>query len=126
MLREILKSKVHQATVTEANLRYEGSITIDEELLKAADIVPFEKVQVVNLNNGSRVETYCVGGPPGSGTVCMNGAAARWAQVGDLVIILSYASVSEEEARRIRPKIVFVDKYNRIRDRVDSDISASP
>ncbi len=112
-----MKSKIHQATITEANLRYEGSITIDEELLKAADILPWERVQVVNLNNGSRIETYCLPGKAGSGIVCMNGGAARWAQVGDTVILISYALADEREARTIEPKVVFVDRSNRIREK---------
>ena len=117
MLRQVLKSKIHQAIVTEANLRYEGSITIDEELLKAADILAGEKVQVVNLNNGTRLETYCVAGSPGSGIICVNGAAARWAQVGDPVIIISYAVVDDPEARSLRPRVIFVDENNRICER---------
>ena len=117
MLRSVLKSKIHQVTVTEANLRYEGSVTIDEELLKAADIIPGEKVHLLNLNNGSRIETYCVPGLPGSGTICMNGAAARSAQVGDQLLILSYGLAEEEEARTVVPKIVFVDSSNRIREK---------
>lgn len=116
MLRSMLKSKIHQATVTEANLLYEGSITIDADLMRAADLLTGEKVHIVNLNNGSRIETYCVEGAAGSGTICMNGAAARWAQVGDSVIILSYGLLDEKEARAIRPKILFVDRANRIRD----------
>ena len=116
MLRSMLKSKIHQATVTEANLLYEGSITIDGALMRAADLLPGEKVHIVNLNNGSRIETYCVEGDPGSGTICMNGAAARWAQVGDSVIILSYAQMEDREARSQRPRIVFVDRSNRIRE----------
>ncbi len=118
MLRSIMKSKIHRAIVTDANLRYEGSITIDEDLLKVADILPGEKVQVVNLNNASRIETYCVAGSPGSGTICMNGAAARWAQVGDAVIIISYGLVETQEARTFQPKIVWVDSSNRIREKV--------
>ncbi len=117
MLRSMMKSKIHQATVTEANLQYEGSITIDEQLLQAADIYPGEKVQIVNLNNGSRIETYVLAGAPGSGTVCLNGGAARWAQVGDTVIVISYGLVEEREARSIRPKVVFVDQSNRIREK---------
>ena len=112
----MLKSKIHRATVTEANLQYEGSITIDGDLLRAADLLPGEQVHVVNLNNGSRIETYAVEGPAGSGTICMNGAAARWAQVGDTVILISYAWVSDEQARRNRPKVVFVDGANRVRE----------
>jgi aspartate 1-decarboxylase len=113
MLRILCKSKIHGATVTEANLRYSGSITIDEALLEAADIVPTERVQIVNLHNGSRVETYVVAGPRGSGIICMNGAAARWAQVGDTVIIISYALADAREAAKHRMKIVFVDRQNR-------------
>lgn len=113
----MLKSKIHQATVTEANLRYEGSITIDEDLLKAADILPGEKVQVVNLNNGSRIETYCLTGPAGSGVICLNGGAARWAVVGDELIIISYAMADEKEIQGIAPRIVFVDSSNRIREK---------
>ncbi len=117
MFRTLLKSKIHQATVTEANLQYEGSITIDSDLLKAADLLTWEKVHVVNVNNGSRIETYCIPGKAGSGIICMNGAAARWAQVGDIVIILSYAQVDDEEARTMKPSIVFVDKANNIQER---------
>ena len=116
MLRTVLKSKIHQATVTEANLQYEGSITIDTELLKAADLLPWEKVHIVNLNNGSRIETYCIPGKSSSGVICMNGAAARWAQVGDQVIIISYAMLEDEQARLVRPKVVFVDRSNKIRE----------
>ena len=111
----MLKSKIHRATVTEANLHYEGSITVDADLLKAADILAGEKVHVVNLNNGSRIETYCVDGAPRSGTICMNGAAARQAHVGDTVIILSYGLLEEREALQHKPKIVWVDHSNRIR-----------
>lgn len=116
MLRNMMKSKIHQATVTEANLQYEGSITVDTDLLRAADILPGERVQVVNLMNGSRVETYCLEGPAGSGTICLNGGAARWAQVGDKVILISYALVETEEARQMKRKVVFVDAANRIRE----------
>ena len=111
----MLKSKIHRATVTEANLEYEGSITIDGELLRKADILPGEKVHVVNLHNGSRIETYSVEGAAGSGILCMNGAAARWAQVGDTVIVLSYAQMEEREARSHQPKIVLVDRANHSR-----------
>ena len=116
MLRSMMKSKIHRATVTEANLQYEGSITIDRNLLRAADLLPGEQVHIVNLNNGSRIETYCVEGEAGSGTICMNGAAARWAQVGDQVIIISYAMLEDEQARLYRPKVVFVDRSNKIRE----------
>ena len=114
MLRTILKSKIHGATVTEANLRYTGSITIDAKLLKASDILPNERVQIVNLNNGSRVETYVMEGRAGSGTICMNGAAARWAHKGDIVIIISYCHVENAEIKKIKPRLIFVDAKNRI------------
>lgn len=115
MLRVLMKSKIHGATVTEANLKYTGSITIDRELLCASDIREFERVQIVNLHNGSRVETYVLEGKPGSGTICMNGAAARWAEVGDRVIIISYALMRDAQTKRHKPRIVFVDDKNRIK-----------
>ena len=115
MLRVMMKSKIHGATVTEANLRYTGSITIDRNLLKASDMYPFERVQIVNLNNGSRVETYVLEGQPGSGTICMNGAAARWAEAGDKVIIISYGLMEPKEIRKHLPKVIFVDEKNRIK-----------
>ncbi len=108
-----MKSKIHGATVTEANLRYTGSITIDKQLLKKADICTFERVQIVNLNNGSRVETYVLEGAAGSGTICMNGAAARWAEVGDKVIIISYGLMTASEMKKHRPRVLFVDDRNR-------------
>lgn len=114
MHRFIYKSKIHRATVTDANLNYAGSITIDGKLLKAADIFPNERVQIVNLNNGSRVETYVMAGKPGSGTICMNGAAARWAQPQDKVIIISYCLLSGEEIKKHKPKVILVDGKNRI------------
>ena len=114
MIRVMMKSKIHGATVTEANLQYTGSITIDKKLLKLSNITPFERVQIVNLHNGTRVETYVLEGAAGSGTICMNGAAARWAQIGDKVIIISYALLSEREIRRHRPRIVFPDDKNRV------------
>ena len=113
-MREMCRAKIHAATVTEANLHYLGSITIDRDLLEAADILPYEKVQVVNLMNGGRIETYAIEGERGSGRICLNGAAARHAQVGDKVIIMSFAIATEEEARRWVPKVVFVDDRNRL------------
>ena len=110
-----MKSKIHGATVTEANLRYTGSITIDKNLLGAADICPFERVQIVNLHNGSRVETYVLEGAAGSGTICMNGAAARWAEVGDKVIIISYGLLTSAEIKKHRPKVIFVNDKNRMK-----------
>ena len=112
-MRVLMKSKIHGATVTEANLKYTGSITIDKNLLKASDICAFERVQIVNLHNGTRVETYVLEGPPGSGTICMNGAAARWAEVGDKVIIISYALLTNAERKKHRPEVIFVDEKNR-------------
>lgn len=114
MYRTMLKSKIHRAVLTEANLNYIGSITIDRDLMDAADILPYEKVQVVNNNNGARFETYCIEGPRGSGVVCLNGAAARLGQPGDILIILSYAVVTDAEAQKLEPRVVFVDEKNRI------------
>lgn len=114
MLRTLLKSKLHRCRVTEANLRYEGSITIDATLMKAADILEAEKVEVLNLNNGQRLETYAIAGRAASGVVCLNGPAARGACVGDEVIIVSYVLVDEREAQQVVPKIVKVDGKNRI------------
>lgn len=113
MMRQMMKSKLHRATVTEANLNYVGSVTIDEDLLELVDILPDEKVQVVNNNNGARLETYAIAGPRGSGVVCLNGAAARLVQVGDSVIIISYGLLSEEEVRSHKPKIAILGENNR-------------
>ena len=115
MLRTVCKSKIHGARVTEANLQYTGSLTLDPLLMRAADLVPYEQVQVVNLNNGERFETYCIEGVPGSGTICLNGAAARLAVVGDTIIVLSYAQVTPEELEHLTPKLVFLDERNTIR-----------
>ncbi|MGD8321637.1 MAG: aspartate 1-decarboxylase [Gemmatimonadota bacterium] len=114
MLIEICKSKIHRATVTDADLNYVGSITIDEDLLDAAIVLPYEKVQVVNINNGARFETYTIAGERGSGTVCLNGAAARLAQPGDVVIIISYGLVDAGEARGHEPVVVVPGEGNRI------------
>ena len=114
MLRTMCKGKIHRATVTQADLNYVGSITIDQDLLDAADIYPYEKVQVVNINNGARLETYTIPGARGSGVICLNGAAARLNAVGDLVIIISYAQCNEEEIRSLQPHVVFVDENNRM------------
>lgn len=104
--------KIHRATVTEANLNYMGSITIDEDLLDAAGILPGELVQIVNNNNGARLETYTIPGKRGSGVICLNGAAARMTQVGDIVIIMGYAQMTLEEAKSFVPKVVMVDEHN--------------
>ena len=126
MFRTVCKSKIHGATVTEANLQYTGSLTLDPHLMQAADLVPYEQVQVVNLNNGERFETYCIEGAPGSGTVCLNGAAARLALVGDKIIIISYAQAADEELREHVPKLVFLDEQNRIRQVVTEDVRLTP
>ncbi len=106
---EVVKSKIHRVTVTEADLQYVGSITIDEDLMDAANIIPNEKVQVVNINNGERLETYVIKGERGSGEVCLNGPAARKVAVGDIIIIISYALMDFEEAKSFEPSIVFPD-----------------
>jgi aspartate 1-decarboxylase len=108
------KSKIHRATVTDANLNYEGSITIDEDLMDAADLLPYEKVQIVNNNNGARFETYIIKGKRGTGTICLNGAAARLVQAGDIVIIISYVQVDESELATFKPKILSVDEKNQV------------
>lgn len=113
MLIEVLKSKIHRAVITEANLNYVGSITIDEDLMDAANIIENEKVQVVNVNNGERLETYVIKGKRGSGTCCLNGPAARKAMVGDVVVIISYATMEMEEARKFQPWIVFPKEGNK-------------
>lgn len=119
MLRTMCKGKIHRATVTQANLNYVGSITIDQDLLDAANIYPYEKVQVVNISNGSRLETYTIAGARGSGVICLNGAAARLTAEGDLVIIISYAQFNEAEIRSLVPQIVFVDENNHIVEKKD-------
>jgi aspartate 1-decarboxylase len=116
MLRTILKSKIHRAKVTEANLYYEGSITIDTELMDAADILEFEKVEVFNVNNGTRLETYAIRGKAGSGVICLNGPAARGACVGDHIIIVSYMLVGPEDVKKIKPRIIKVDERNCVKN----------
>ncbi|MBP6826726.1 MAG: aspartate 1-decarboxylase [Saprospiraceae bacterium] len=114
MFIEVFKSKIHRVRVTQADLNYIGSITIDEELLEAANILEGEKVQIVNNNNGERIETYTIRGERGSGVICLNGAAARRVQVGDIVIIISYALMTPEEAKTFRPIALFPDENNRL------------
>lgn len=111
---EVLKSKIHRARVTQAELHYVGSITIDEDLLEAANMLEGEKVQIVNVNNGERIETYTIKGERGSGMVCLNGPAARRVQVGDIIIIISYASMDFEEAKTFKPAIIFPDNDNKL------------
>ena len=114
MFRTMLKSKIHRATVTQADLHYVGSVTVDRDLMDAADLLPGEQVAIVDINNGARLETYVIEGPRGSGVIGINGAAARLVHEGDLVILISYATVTDAEARTMRPKVVFVDADNRI------------
>jgi aspartate 1-decarboxylase len=116
MRRIMCKSKIHRARITEANLYYEGSLTVDSDLLDAADVLPYERVQVVNVNNGERFETYAIPGKRRSGIICLNGAAARLGQVGDEIIIISYGTYNEEELRNYKPAVVLLDKDNRIVD----------
>lgn len=114
MLISVCKSKIHQATVTEANLNYEGSITIDKNIMEKAGILAYEKVQVVNLNNGERFDTYVIVGKANSGIICLNGPAARLGQKGDKVIIIAYAMLEEAEATGFKPKLVYVDGKNKV------------
>jgi aspartate 1-decarboxylase len=114
MIIEVLKSKIHRATITQANLNYIGSISIDEDLMDAANLIEFEKVQVVNINNGERLETYVIRGERGTGVISLNGAAARKAQIGDLVIIVSFAQMEFEEAKKFKPAIVFPTPQNKL------------
>ena len=114
MLRKILKSKIHRSTVTETNIDYEGSITIDEALMQEAGILPFEQLKIANLRNGERFETYVIPGPRDSGTICINGAAAHKAAKGDLIIIFQYVYLAPEELEAHSPRVVYVDQKNRI------------
>lgn len=115
-MRTMLKSKIHRARVTQCNIDYEGSITIDKDLMEAADLLPYEKVDVLNINNSARFHTYAIEGERGSGEICLNGAAARLVAKGDIVIILSYHVVAEEEAAIANPRLVYVNSENRIVD----------
>lgn len=114
MKRKMLKGKIHRATITEANLHYQGSVTIDADLMQAADLIEYEQVDIWNITNGNRFSTYAIAGKRGSGTICINGAAAHKAKKGEMVIIASFGWMSEEEASRHKPKIVLVDEGNRI------------
>ncbi len=122
MMLNMYKGKIHRATVTEADLNYVGSITIDRTLMDAAGILPGERVQIVNNCNGARLETYVIEGPVDSGVICLNGAAARLVQKGDNIIIIAYCWVDEEEAKRLKPKVVFVDKDNKIVEKSDVEV----
>ncbi|MYL48493.1 aspartate 1-decarboxylase [Halobacillus litoralis] len=121
MLRTMMKAKIHRARVTEANLNYVGSVTIDQDLLDQVGILPHEKVQIVNNNNGERLETYVIAGKRGSGVVCLNGAAARCVQPDDIVIIVSYAMLDEEELEEFRPKIALMDENNRVEQIIEEE-----
>jgi len=123
MRRTIFKSKIHRATVTHADLDYEGSVTLDADLMRAADILPYEQVAIWNVTRGSRLETYALEGPAGSGTVCVNGAAAHHNRPGDLVIIATFAEMEEAEARAHQPTVVLVDEQNRIKDAGAAEIA---
>lgn len=113
-MRIMLKSKIHRARVTEANINYEGSVTIDKRLMEAADILPYEQVHILDVNNGARFTTYAIEGEPGSGVICLNGAAARMVTVGDVVIILTYTNVEERDAVNYHPRLVYVNANNEI------------
>lgn len=125
MFRTMMKAKIHRATVTEANLNYVGSVTIDKEIMDAVDILPNEKVQIVNNNNGARLETYVIEGEPGSGVICLNGAAARLVQPGDTVIIISYAMMTEAEARSHKPRIAIMGEKNKIVQLIAEEVHAT-
>jgi aspartate 1-decarboxylase len=113
MQRTLLKSKIHRVRITDANLNYEGSLTIDSDLMEAADILPYEQIKIYNIYNGARFETYAIAGPAGKGDICLNGAAARMGTQGDLIIIATYANYSEAEAAALKPVVVLVDSQNR-------------
>jgi aspartate 1-decarboxylase len=118
MQRILMKSKIHRVRITDSNLDYEGSLTIDETLMKAADVLPYEQIKIYNVYNGARFDTYAIPGPPDSGVICLNGAAARMGARGDLIIIVTYAQYEDEELRAHQPKVVLVDQQNR---RIDAE-----
>ncbi|WP_018933736.1 aspartate 1-decarboxylase [Gracilibacillus lacisalsi] len=121
MLRTMMKSKIHRARVTEANLNYVGSITIDEEILDNVGILPHEKVQIVNNNNGARLETYVIAGERGSKVFCLNGAAARLVQPDDIIIVVSYGIISDEELKEFKPKVAVMDEHNNIKEILEQE-----
>lgn len=125
MYRTMMKGKIHRARITEADLNYVGSITIDEDILDAVDMVPNEKVQIVNNNNGARFETYIIAGKRGSGVICVNGAAARLVQEGDVIIIISYALVANEEINNFTPRVAIMNEKNQIVEMLDSEPEAT-
>jgi aspartate 1-decarboxylase len=126
MLRTLCKSKIHRATVTEANLHYVGSLTVDVDLLERSDILPYEQVHIVNVNNGERLVTYVIAGERGSGVMCLNGAAARRGQPGDIIIVIAYGQFDDDEAHTFEPKIVMVDEHNRPLDNIPPALIEAP
>lgn len=126
MYRSMLKCKIHKATVTQADLMYEGSLTIDADLMASVGLIPYEKICIYNINNGERLETYAIEGAPGSGVIGLNGAAARKGLVGDLIIIVSYALFPDAELKGFTPKVVVLDGKNKIKDVIDCTFSDSP
>jgi len=125
MLRNMMKSKIHRATVTEANLNYIGSITIDEDIIDLVDMYTNERVQIVNNNNGARLETYIIPGPRGSGIFCLNGAAARLVHPGDSIIVISYALMTNEEAKNYRPKVAIMDVNNKVINTIREELHST-
>jgi aspartate 1-decarboxylase len=125
MKRLMCKSKIHRATITEANVNYIGSLTIDEDLLERADILPYEQVHVVNVTNGERLVTYAIRGKRGSGVMCLNGAAAHKGKPGDIIIVITYGEYSDEDAHHLEPNIVFVDEHNRATETIHPDAEHS-
>lgn len=125
MKRLMMKSKIHRATITEANLDYIGSLTVDEDLLERADILPYEQVHVVNVTNGERLITYAIKGERGSGVICLNGAAAHKGKAGDIVIVITYAEYSDDDAHHLEPNVVFVDEANRAVETLHPDAEHS-
>lgn len=125
MLRNMLKSKLHKATVTQSDLMYDGSLTIDSELMAAVGLYPYERIKVYNINNGERFDTYTIEGEAGSGVIGLNGAAARKGLVGDLIIIVSYAMYSLDDLKTFEPKVVVLDKNNRVQTHIECDFASS-
>ena len=126
MYRSMLKSKIHKATVTQADLMYEGSLTIDADLMASVSLIPYEKICIYNINNGERLETYAIEGKPGTGVIGLNGAAARKGLVGDLIIIVSYALFSDGELKTFTPEVVVLNPENKIKEVIDCNFSTSP
>ncbi|MBC8318685.1 MAG: aspartate 1-decarboxylase [Desulfobulbaceae bacterium] len=125
MLRNMLKSKIHKATITQADLMYNGSLTIDSELMAAVGLYPYERIKVYNINNGERFDTYAIEGEAGSGVIGLNGAAARKGLVGDLIIIVSYAMYSPEDLKDFEPQVVILDEHNRVENRIECNFNLS-